>query len=111
VAPLSAEEQSRANAHRDRAARKLKMARVLGNTGFDDEARPALLEAIHALGSARAVESRLPEPPTVKETVQPPLSHGWSDLGPVLKGFLSDPEKAEWKPLAERLAACIADGK
>ena len=107
AAPLSAEEQSRAKARREVATRKLKMARVLGNTGFGDEARPALLDAIHALGGALAVELRLPEPPEVKDALQPPLSHGWAGALPILRAFVHDPAAA-WKPVAERLAGLMS---
>jgi hypothetical protein len=99
---LSAEEQAKAKAHRERAGRKLKMARVLGNTGFGEEARPALLDAIHAFGCALAVERRLPEQPYVKETLQPALSHCWAGALPILKTFVEDPT-ANWKPAAEQL--------
>jgi hypothetical protein len=106
TAPLSAEELAKAKTHRDLAARKLKMARVLGNTGFGDEARPALLEAIHALGNALAVERRLPEPSEVKDAMQPPLSHCWAGALPILKTFIRDPVTI-WKPVAERLASMM----
>jgi hypothetical protein len=100
--PLTAEEQAKSLAHRDRAARKLKMARVLGNTGFSEEARPALLDAIHALGSAFAVERRLPEPAELQDALQPPLSHCWAGALPLLKNFVQDPA-ANWKPVAEQM--------
>jgi hypothetical protein len=106
AAPLTAEEQTKVRAHRERAARKLKMARVLGNTGFSDEARPALLEVIHALGNALAVECRLPEPAEVKDALQPPLSHCWAGALPILKTFIRDPVTT-WKPVAERLASLM----
>jgi superfamily II DNA/RNA helicase len=110
VAPLSAEELAKAKTHRELAARKLKMARVLGNTGFSDEARSALLEAIHAVGRALAVERRLPEPAEVKDTLQPPLSHCWAEALPILKTFIRDPA-ITWKPVAERLASLMTAQK
>ena len=106
VAPLSAEEKAQSAVHRDRAARKLKMAAVLGNSGFDDEARPALLDAIHALGCLFAVEHRLPAPAEPKLVIQPPLSHCWAASLPTVRGFLENPA-AEWKPLAEKLAGFV----
>ncbi len=106
--PLTAEETGRVRACRERAARKVKMARVLGNTGFADEARAALLAAMHELGHALAVEHRLPEPPTLDDALQPPVSHGWGETLPVLRGFLKE-AASDWKPVAERLAvlACV----
>lgn len=103
AAPLSAEEQAKAKAHRDRAARKLKMARVLGEGGFGEETRPALLDAIHALGCALAVKRRLPEPSDVEGLLQPPLSHCWAGALPLLKIFVHD-SGTDWKPVAQRLA-------
>ncbi len=94
--PLSAEERAKADAHRQQAARKLKMARLLGEGELLDEARAALLEATHALARARAVESRLPEPPTLSDALLPPLSHGWADSLPLLRRFESDPQ-TEWR--------------
>ena len=103
AAPLSAEEKAQSAAHRDRATRKLKMATVLGNSGFDEEARPALLEAIQALGCMLAVERRLPAPAEVKYVTQPPLSHCWAEALPSLRTFLEN-GAADWRPVAEQLA-------
>ena len=109
-AMLSAEEEAKAKAHLERAARKLKMARVLGNTGFSDEARPALLEAIHAFGCVLAVRQRLPAPAELKDTLQSPLVSYWGEALSILKKFIHDPA-ATWKPAAERLAGLLAAGK
>ncbi|MBU6410900.1 MAG: SWF/SNF helicase family protein, partial [Verrucomicrobia bacterium] len=108
-ASLSAEEMAKAKAHRDRAARKLKMARVLGAAGFDDEARSALLDVMQGLGTALAVESRLPEPAELKDALRPPLSHGWKEALPLVRDFVNDPASA-WEPATERLAALMAAG-
>ncbi|MCW5555567.1 MAG: DEAD/DEAH box helicase [Verrucomicrobiae bacterium] len=102
--PLSAEERARADAHRSQAARKLKMARLLGGGDLPEEARAALLDAALALGRALAVETRLPEPPTFAETLLPPLSHCWQDALTLLRAFHDD-LAAPWQPVAERLEA------
>jgi superfamily II DNA or RNA helicase len=102
-AALSAEERTRAQVHRERATRKLKMARVLGEGGFGEEARQALLEAIHTFTGALAVEHRLPEPPELKDALQPPLSHLWAEALPALRTFVQEPG-SDWKPVAECLA-------
>ena len=107
AAPLSAEETAKVKTLREQAARKVKMARVLGNTGFAEEARAALLEAMHELGHALAVERRLPEPPKLDDALQPPVSHGWGDTLPVLRGFVKE-AASDWKPVAERLALLAA---
>ncbi len=110
AAPLSAEECLRVKTHGAGAARKLKMARVLGNSGFGDEARPALLDAIHALGRAFAVERRLPEPAVAKDALQPPLSHCWAGALPILKAFIDEPAAA-WEPVAQQLAGLRTVGQ
>lgn len=102
-APLSPEESAKAKCHRDQASRKLKMARLLGEGGFDDETRPVLREAVHALGRALAVERRLPEPLEVKDALQPPLSHAFGEGLPKFRAFLETPG-ANWKPVAECLS-------
>lgn len=63
-APLSEAEPQQAAAHRQQAARKLKMASLLGEGGLSEEARTALLEALLPLGRALAVESRCRNRPT-----------------------------------------------
>ncbi len=100
--PLSPEELAKAKAHRDAAARKLKMAAVLGSSGFEVEGRPALIDGLQALGCALATERRLPCPCEVQDLVKPPLSHCWGGILPLLKGILADPS-ADWKSLSDRL--------
>ena len=102
-APLTPEEVTKANNLRTGAARKLKMARLLGGSGFAEEVRPALLEAIQQLGNALAVENRLPAPGELDNILQPPLAYGWGKALPVLQGFVGNPE-ADWRPAAECLA-------
>jgi hypothetical protein len=101
--PLSDGERAKANSCRDRATRKLKMARVLGEGGFNEEARAALLEAVHTFATALAVEHRLPEPPELKDALRTPLSHHWGGALPVLKAFAQE-SGVDWKPVAECLA-------
>jgi superfamily II DNA or RNA helicase len=103
AAPLTPEEVAKANSLRAGAARKLKMARVLGGSGFAEEVRPALLEAIQQLGNALAVENRLPAPGELNNVLQPPLAYGWGKALPVLQGFVQDSE-ADWRPAVEWLA-------
>jgi len=107
AAPLTAEEQLQVKIHRERAARSLKMARVLGNAGFADETRVPLLDAIRGLGCALAVERRLPEAAELTGALQPPLSNAWGDALPIVKAFVADPVAA-WQPVADRLASLAA---
>ena len=102
--PLSDAEREQAAAHRQKAARKLKMARLLGDGGLDEEARAALLEAMPALARALAIENRLPEPVSPDQALLPPLSVCWKDALTPLRQFTSD-ASAPWKPVADCLAA------
>ncbi len=102
--PLSEAERQRAAAHRQQAARKLKMACLLGQGDLSEEARTALLEAVLPLGRALALENRLPEPASLEETLLAPLAHTWREaLGP-LRHFAGD-AAAPWQPVAARLSA------
>ena len=88
--PLSAAELEKLSAHRQRAARKLKMARVLCDAGLSEEARAALLEAVPPLGCALAVQHRFPEPASSEHALLPPLSSCWKEALPLLREFTSD---------------------
>ena len=88
--PLSAAEQEKIAAHRQRAARKLKMARVLCDAGLSEEARTALLEALPPLGCALALQHRFPEPASLDDALLPPLSTCWKDALPLLREFTAD---------------------
>jgi superfamily II DNA or RNA helicase len=90
-APLSAEENDRARSHRDVAARKLKMARLLADGGMAEEARSPLLEAALALTRGLAIENRLPEPGAIEDAFQPPLAAVWGAPVTVLQEFVSRP--------------------
>jgi hypothetical protein len=78
------------------------MARLLGEGGFEDETRPVLLDALHSLCRAFALERRLPEPLETKDALQPPLSDALADALPTFRAFLEAPG-ANWKPVAESL--------
>ncbi|MBI2947998.1 MAG: DEAD/DEAH box helicase [Verrucomicrobia bacterium] len=105
--PLSDQELAKAQAHRSHAARKLKMARLLGEGELADEAREALLECIHALGRAFAVENRLPEPGAVNDALLPPLSDIWKDALAVLRNFLADVAQP-WQPVVKALGERVS---
>jgi hypothetical protein len=99
---LSEAEKAQAAAHRQQAARKIKMASLLGEGGLLEEGRSALLEGALALGRALAVESRMPEPASTNEALIAPLSHRWGDALIPLREFLGD-AAGDWKPIVERL--------
>ena len=88
--PLSAVELEKLSSHRQRAARKLKMARVLGAAGLCEEVRAALLDAVLPLGCALALQHRFPEPASIEDTLLPPLSSCWKEALPLLREFAAD---------------------
>jgi hypothetical protein len=106
--PLSAAELEKLFAHRHRAARKLKMARVLCDAGLNDEARAALLEAVPPLGCALAVQHRFPEPVSPNHALLPPLSSCWKDALTLLREFTSDAARP-CLPVLEALAPFAAE--
>jgi hypothetical protein len=100
--PLSPEERAQVEAHRQQAARKLKMARLLNEGDLADEARSALLDAALALGRALAVAIRLPSPPTLSDALLPPLSQSWGEVLPILRRFEAE-SAASWHEAADAL--------
>ncbi|MDA1275734.1 MAG: DEAD/DEAH box helicase [Verrucomicrobia bacterium] len=102
TSPLSDEERRRADQYRAQGARKLKMARLLGEGGMIDETRASLLESIPQFGCALAVENRVPEPRDLKEALLPPLSHFWKEGIETVKSFVND-ASAPWKLVADHL--------
>ena len=90
--PMSAEELARAKAHRDLAARKLKMSRLLATGGMADEARTPLLDAALAMSRALAVENRLPEPGALEDALQPPLAAAWGQHARAVQDYARQPD-------------------
>ena len=89
--PLTADELARAKTHRDLAARKLKMARLLTGGGMADESRAPLLDAALAMSRALAVETRVPEPDALDDTLLPPLAAAWGRHAIVIQDFMARP--------------------
>ncbi|MGH8471339.1 MAG: hypothetical protein ACREVJ_02530 [Gammaproteobacteria bacterium] len=75
------------------------MSRVLSAAELAAESRQALLEALHALGSALAVEHRLPEPKGIEDLLTPSLAWCWGDKMGVVKESLAN-DHAAGEPLA-----------
>jgi len=100
--PLSEQERQKAAQYRNQAARQLKMARILGDGEFLEEARASLLRAALDLGRALSVEGRLPEPVELNDTLLAPLSFCWKDALPLLRSFITDPAQP-WKQVADAL--------
>jgi len=89
---LTDEERARVNSYRAVAARKLKMARLLTDGGFAEEAREPLLDSAGALAFALAVERRLPEPGSAEDSLLPPTNVVWNGNDDTLRQFVEDPE-------------------
>jgi len=85
--PLTAAEFEKIASYRTRAARKLKVARVLADAGLSNEAHEALLEGVPALGRAFAIEQRLVEPATLNDCLAEPLASCWKEALPLLRNF------------------------
>jgi superfamily II DNA or RNA helicase len=105
--PLTPEERAKSDAHRAAASRKLRMAQLLGEGGMSDEARGALLEAAASAGRALALESRLAEPATLAEALQPPCSRTWGEALPSVRRLADDP-MAPWSEAATLLQELLA---
>jgi hypothetical protein len=108
--PLSAAELEKLSAHRQRAARKLKMARVLCDAGLSEEARAALLEALPPLGCALALQHRFPEPASLDDALLPPLSSCWKEALPLLREFTADAARP-CQPVLEVLAPFASEAQ
>ena len=106
---LSDEEQKALTQRTELAGRKLKLACLMAEGGFSDEARAPLLEAILALGGAFAVQHHQAVPATVQESLLPLLSLSWREHLTVIRDFVArtapDP-----KPVCEALNALMNGG-
>ena len=89
---LTEEEKQKTADLRQKAGRKLKIARVLSTEELEEEAREALLDAVPLLGQALAVENRLPEPREPREALKAPLSPFWGAALETLREFVEQPE-------------------
>lgn len=103
---LTEAERQQVATHRARASRKLRLAALFGQEDFQEETRHALLEAIHCGARAHAVESRLPEPMEIKDTLLPPLALHWGESLPALREFVSNPA-SDWKPIGNLLSSVL----
>jgi hypothetical protein len=99
-------EQVRLVAHRAQVERKIKMARLLGKEGLEEEARGAVLDAVAWLGRALATRYRLPEPGDWKEALRPPLNLAWGDTLPKVREFVAN-ESASGVALTEPLQGLL----
>lgn len=99
--PLTDEEKNAIAQRRQEAERNLKLARLLGEGGFELEARPPLLAAVHSTGRALALAHRLPEPTTIEASLGAPVDRHWDDIRPLQEFTASD--STAWRPVAATL--------
>ena len=110
--PLSAAEQNRARLAREQHARRVKMARLLAAEEMTEEARAAVVAAIHEMGRALAIEHRAAEPSNALGAVAPPLDAHWPGGDSVLmtlRMFLAD-ERAPLQPVLAALGQPVEAG-
>jgi hypothetical protein len=89
-AALSEDERAALKQTHELAQRKLKMAEVLINAELEDEARPALLQAIIQLGRSHAIANRIPETDQIEELLISPLAQHWGPNLNVIVEFASN---------------------
>jgi hypothetical protein len=87
---LSEADRLQAQAHRQQAGRKLKMARLLAAGGLLEEEREALLHSASWLARAPAVENHLQEPAELGESLRAPGSIFWGPAAAVLMKCSAD---------------------
>jgi hypothetical protein len=80
----------KAQARRQQAGRKLKMARLLAAGGLLEEEREALLNSALWLAKAVAVEGHLQEPAELGESLRAPGSIFWGSAAAVLMKYAAD---------------------
>jgi hypothetical protein len=105
-ASLTLEQFSEIADLRKQAERKLKMARVLGDGDFAEDARAPLLDAIMLRGRALAIESRFDPPRDVEEALRLPFAGSWKSSLPLLLEFAASPD-ADWRNAAEELGRVV----
>jgi hypothetical protein len=67
-----------------------------------EEARQALMEALHAAARSMAVEKRLAEPASLEGALLAPLNQHFGEALTVLRNFAMD-AAAPWEPVADAL--------
>jgi len=87
---LSEADRLKAQAHRQQAGRKLKMAHLLAGGGLLEEEREALLQSATWLARALAIENHVLEPAELDESLRAPGSIFWGPAATVLKEYSTD---------------------
>ncbi len=86
--PLSPEEIKAVETHLETARRKLKMASLLGEGGFQEESRGAMLEAVVSASRALSTAARFPEPGDPEQAIRPEMANCWADAWPTVLDYV-----------------------
>jgi hypothetical protein len=103
---ISEAERQKAEAHRQQAGRKLKMARLLSGGGLLEEEREALLQAMSWVGRALAVENHIAEPENLNDAFRAPASVFWGESLSLMNDYLSNPASPP-APISEAMQSMI----
>lgn len=103
---LSAEEKAAIDQTLELAQRKLKTANVLINAELEEEARPALLQAILQIGRFHAISNRIPETDRMEELLVSPFAQHWGSTLNLIVEFESN-ESASTKNAYEALLSLL----
>jgi hypothetical protein len=106
TAGLTEEQKRHIVQARDRAARKLRMARVLTLEELHEEAREALTAALPPMGAALAIQHGLPPPRDGVEALAEPLASRWGPAAAAVRAWQADPA-ASLLPLVTDLDALL----
>ncbi len=87
---LSEADRLKAQAHRQQAGRKLKMARLLAAGGLLEEEREALLHSATWMAKALAVENHVQEPAELADSLRAPGSIFWGSAAAAVKEYTQD---------------------
>lgn len=106
---LTDEQKQKINLQKQQAARKHKMGRLLAEGGLNEEARIALLEAIHCVARSLSIEHGLPEPDELNLRALLPMSGILGEQMPAIRSYVLN-VGASWKLISEILQRILTDG-
>jgi hypothetical protein len=105
---LSEADLLKAQANRQQAGRKLKMARLLAAGGLMEEEREALLHSTLWLAKALAVENRLQEPAELSDSLRAPGSIFWGATASVVREYAEN-AACPPGPITEAIQGMLGD--
>ncbi len=105
---LSESDRLKAQANRQHAGRKLKMARLLAAGGLLEEERESLLHSTLWLARALAVENHLPEPAELSDSLRAPGSIFWGAAASVVREYAGNAASPPG-PVTEAIQGMLGD--